>query len=381
MIRLVDVGRARRTKLDIIRVCHLGLDSKALALEAERLLRAAIPFDRACWHNVDPATSMLTSVIGESAPTDPLLPMLEYGTTDVNQYADLAKGRTTVAALRQATRNEPACSQRFREVLSPMGMEDELTAAFVVDSMVWGCARFYRGRRWPAFDAVEVAFLASISGALGEGFRSALLAQVVTVGDADDGPGVLVLDPQGRIESMSAGAERWLADVIDIVPTGKLDPLPHPVYAVMARARAIGTEDVAALARCRVPTRSGRWLVLHGTLLHRGSEGRVAVIVEPAPSSEVAPLMLRAYGLTEREREVAGHVLRGLATKQIASELAVSPYTVSDHLRVVFEKLSVNSRTELVARIFFDQYYPRIGAGRPLARTGCFGESESPSNS
>jgi hypothetical protein len=37
----------------------------ALGLEAERVLRSVIPFDRACWHNVDPATSMITSVIGE----------------------------------------------------------------------------------------------------------------------------------------------------------------------------------------------------------------------------------------------------------------------------------------------------------------------------
>ena len=97
----MDIERARRVRHDIVRVCHSGLDSTALGLEAERLLRSVIPFDFSCWHNVDPATSMLTSVIGEAPPDDPLLPVLEYGTSDVNQYSDLARGKITVAALRR----------------------------------------------------------------------------------------------------------------------------------------------------------------------------------------------------------------------------------------------------------------------------------------
>jgi hypothetical protein len=47
---------------------------------------------------------------------------------------------------------------------------------------------------------------------------------------------------------------------------------------------------------------------------------------------------------------------------------------VSDHLRLVFEKVSVSSRTELAARIFFDHYYPRIARGNPLAEGGWFVE-------
>jgi len=80
--------------------------------------------------------------------------------------------------------------------------------------------------------------------------------------------------------------------------------------------------------------------------------------------------------LTEREREVASYVLQGLPTKQIAVALGVSHYTVTDHLRVVFEKVAVNSRTELAARIFFDQYYPRIGRGDFVASDGWFRDTE-----
>jgi DNA-binding CsgD family transcriptional regulator len=300
--------------------------------------------------------------MGESAPTDPMLPILEYGSIDVNQYAGLALTRTSVASLRMVTADEPQSSQRYREVLNPMRVEDELTASFVIDSMFWGCARLYRTGRWPPFDATEVAFMASVTEALAEGFRMALLAPGLCAEEGAQDPGVLVLDDRGHLELITPGAERWMQEIADVVPSdGRA--LPLPVYGVAARALAVAddTEGSTTLARCRVRTRLGRWLILHGSRL-RG-EDRVAVIVEPAPSAELAPLIVRVYGLTEREREVAQCALQGQATKQIALALGLSPYTVTDHLKMIFEKVGVNSRTELAARIFFDQYYPRMDMG------------------
>ena len=52
--------------------------------------------------------------------------------------------------------------------------------------------------------------------------------------------------------------------------------------------------------------------------------------------------------LSARERAVAGLVLQGLRNKEIASELGVTEGTVKVHLHKVFEKLGINSRTELI---------------------------------
>ncbi len=370
----MDVNRARQVRSKIVRLAQSGLDSSALAAKAEPLLREVIPFDRACWHNVDPATSMLTSVIGDSAPTSPLLPVLEYGTRDVNQYSDLARGPVTAAGLRAATLDMPRSSRRYREVLQPMHIEDELTASFVIDSTFWGCARLYRSARWPAFDAVEIAFVASLAAPLAQGFRTALLWTAGVVQSVPDGPGLVMLNGDGTVASVSAAAERWLSEVIDDMPEEGA-PLPRPLLAVAGRARTMANDAFACkLARCRVPTRSGRWLILYGERVEIAGEERVSVILEPAPAVEIVPLIVCAYGLTEREQQVMRCMLHGMANKEIAQALGLSPYTVSDHVRLIFEKVGVRSRTELAARIFLEHCYPRIAGARAIGMDGWFVE-------
>ncbi|MFN0101398.1 MAG: LuxR C-terminal-related transcriptional regulator [Bryobacteraceae bacterium] len=61
-----------------------------------------------------------------------------------------------------------------------------------------------------------------------------------------------------------------------------------------------------------------------------------------------------ALSLSPREQEVARMIAKGYPNKIIASVLEISVWTVSTHLRRMFAKLGVTSRTAMVTKMFKD---------------------------
>jgi DNA-binding CsgD family transcriptional regulator len=54
--------------------------------------------------------------------------------------------------------------------------------------------------------------------------------------------------------------------------------------------------------------------------------------------------------LTPRERDVLAMISQGFSNKRIARALEISPETVKTHVKRIFQKLAVNTRTEAVCR-------------------------------
>jgi DNA-binding CsgD family transcriptional regulator len=173
--------------------------------------------------------------------------------------------------------------------------------------------------------------------------------------DGEDAAGVVVLAPDGSTAHADEIAAAWLEEL------GGNGSLPPVVSAVATHARTVlAGQTHGRIARARVRAESGRWLVVRASVLADEPDAQVAVMIEPARPHELAPLVADAHRLTERERDVTRLVARGLPTDAIAARLHLSPWTVQDHLKAIFEKVGVATRGELVARVYFQQHAPEL---------------------
>jgi DNA-binding NarL/FixJ family response regulator len=61
------------------------------------------------------------------------------------------------------------------------------------------------------------------------------------------------------------------------------------------------------------------------------------------------------YNLTDREREVLEYLVKGYSYKMIAADMFIAIDTVRSHIKKIYEKLHVNSKSEAVAKAFRDK--------------------------
>jgi DNA-binding CsgD family transcriptional regulator len=237
----------------------------------------------------------------------------------------------------------------------------------------WAGIALFRPEAEPVFDPDEVAYLGSLSGSLALGVRSGLLASLAAVGASPlQGPIVLIVDSTNQVMRASLGAEDRLAELTSGTLASGADGL---IGSLVGAARRYARGETTIAPRSRIRAANGMWLVLHASPLSGGTGpvGEVAVTIEEARPPEIVPLVVAAFGLTPRERDITQLVLQGLDTKDIAAQLFLSAYTVQDHLKSVFDKAGVRSRRELIARVYFDQYVPRMNAS--LGPSGWFLET------
>ena len=353
-----------------------GLDLVTFLQDVSEAVTNVVPnYMTPCWFTLDPASLLVTSHFQTTffeLPPDWLAH--EYFEDDAHKVADVARSERGISTIHEATGGDPSRSIGWTKYVQPYGGDQELYVALRTRGEAWGLLSLYRETGQPEFDADEIDFLREVSPFIAEGTKRGLLFGEASDPEGPEAPGLVVLREDWSVESLTAGVAHWL----DELPGGdwsSREVLPPAVLAVAGRAMrtAESPQTPGEVAVARVLSRSGRWVVLHGAALTGGTQQRVAVIIESAHPDRISPLLMAAYGLSEREQEVTGLVLQGHSTVEIAERLFVAPQTIQQHLKSVFDKTGVRSRRELVGKIFFAFYEPRVhdnerrvNVGRPL---------------
>jgi DNA-binding CsgD family transcriptional regulator len=355
----------KRQVTALIGRCYAGLGVAELRDEVLRRLRRIMSVDAAFFGTVDPQTLLFTSAVAEEplGAATPLFLDNEYGRRDVNKFAALAEAADPVGSLDRATRGQRPDSARYREVMSPLGLGDELRAVLISGKQCWGAICLHREDAEHGFYDREVDVIRRIAPHVAEGLRRA-----VTLGSlrapaestaAVGAPGIILLDQDLALMSMSPEAAQWLAEIDEADwPSGS--ELPMAVYGAAARLARLeqGTAPPQLADTIRLRSRAGQWLSLHASRLGGGPSPQIGIVVEPTPAAQISSLLLSAYGLTGAQSRVVALVIRGHSTRQIVEELHISANTVQEHLTAAFDKFGVRSRRELVAAML---------TGRPAA--------------
>lgn len=314
-----------------------------------------------CWFTLDPASLLITSHFHDGLPTLPDDWLLaEYYGNDVNRVSDVAVTASGISTLFDATGGNPASSPRWHANMTMGGDQEMIAALRTGPGDLWGALGLYREPGAPMFDDADKSFVRTISPQLAEGARRSLLIGEATDPEGPTAPGLLMLSGRGEVESTTPG----VAALLSSLPDGDLAAgrLPSVVLALAGRVlrAAENPDEPGGISLARVQTRGGAWLALHGAHLADGGTSRVAIIVESAHPARIYPLLMAAYRLTDRERDLTRLVLQGASTAEIARELTVSPHTVQQHLKSIFDKTGVRSRRDLIGRIFYTHYEPRF---------------------
>jgi DNA-binding CsgD family transcriptional regulator len=290
----------------------------------------------------DPVTGSFTSTFTFDIPDEAAAGFfaIEMAGGDVVSFKALAASRRPFGSLYEATATEPELSERWRQVIAPLGWGDELRAAVRLHRSVWGYLCVHREAGERPFGPRELAQLHALLPAIGAAMRTATVAGR---GFSEElSSGVVVVDERGRLAGLTGAAEAWLDE---------LGPRPRDGLPLLLAALTRQAFDTAWPITSTISTRTGRVGVVEAAQLQGGGGPQVAVVISPAPVRYQLDRLAAASALTGREQEIVSCLLIGMSTRAIADRLSISPYTVQAHLTSVFTKTGLRSRRELVSRL------------------------------
>ncbi|HEX7212046.1 MAG TPA: helix-turn-helix transcriptional regulator [Propionibacteriaceae bacterium] len=335
--------RAYRARREIVALAASGLGVSDLHTAAMGLIEDTVRTDLACWATIDPETLVISTMTSGDARIPPeyeqRLAESEYSIDEPHRFATLARRKESTAKLSDLPELDRTRSARLNNVWRPLGIDQELRVMFLADGTCWGAAGMVRAGR--DFTDRETNFLAEVAPTIASATRLAVRSEAA--GPMPGHPAIVVVGTGGELNAVTPPAREW-QDRLDQIAPGR--------FLVMMQVMAGGARTSSSGSfRARLRDAYGQWAVLEASPLIGGDEDQVAVTIEPARGDHLMSLLMMAYGLTAREREICSEVIAGYSTADIGGRLFISSNTVQDHLKSIFRKVGVRSRGELVARV------------------------------
>ena len=348
-----------RARERVGRVCAAGGDPLTLRLRLIDQLHRVVGFDWYAFVLTDPQTMVgcapLADVPVALLPQLPRLIRLKY-LTPLNRWTTI--GPSGVALLRRASGDDPSRDLVWSQLLAAHGVSDVASLVFRDRFGCWGFLDLWRCGPAARFHAGEEDLLASIVEPVTSALRRSQASTFHARAPRPPRPGPVVLLLTRDLDVLAQTPPTQALLRVLIPPGRDAAPIPAGAYNVAAQLLAVEAGVDASPPWARVHLGEGLWLTLRAATIGDAETGvgggmgsGIAVSIEESSPAERVDLFARCFALTDRERELLGHLVKGNDTKQIARAMFLSEHTVQDHLKSIFAKTSTHTRKTLLSRV------------------------------
>lgn len=314
-------------------------------------LQKQISFDAYCCTVVNPITLTTVGAITEASleaiHQDILIS--EYLRDDVHLYRDLVGNNIKSARLSDTFSKQK--SKRFTDILKPHQFSDEIRITLMDKGKCYGFLTLFKKGENRHFTDQEVLLLEVLSHIMGKALRSYFYIELEKCSETlYTGPGVIIIDQHLTLQLTNEAGKKYIDLLQEFERSKNTECLPKPFQAICSKLLTQKENSFSVF----IPVADKMQLVASASFLQSGGSYKtmIAITINRASSKEMLEHLMETYALTAREQQVVTACLKGASTKEIATQFKISHYTVQDHLKVIFYKVGVRTRNELVWKLF-----------------------------
>ncbi|WP_058308966.1 helix-turn-helix transcriptional regulator [Gracilibacillus massiliensis] len=307
-------------------------------------LYALCSFDACCIRTVDPNNLLTTGALTDSDIEEihPQLFVNEYLEGDIHSQEEMVVSGIPVKVLSSSIYVKK--SKRLRMILQPAGFKDEMRIAFVTGDTCLGFASLYR--RHLAFHLDEVKKIQKNIKNIVNILNEHLLTATHKAAPLAIQP-MLIMSETFTIMYQNDEARKWIHQLCEEESINN-NQLPRSIRSISYRLLKEHQQYTKIMMRDSI----GFLYALEASRL-TDYDGKTVIVIKKSPMSheDWFLYLTKCYKWTAKESEIIRYLIKGDTTKEIAKQLSISPYTVQDHLKSIFFKTDINTRSKLISMV------------------------------
>ncbi len=282
-------------------------------------------------------------------------------------YRQIFPSHTSIVTNEQVTsRKDFVKSEYYNDFLREQSIHHEMVIYLKSHNRRLGVIALFRPPRGSSYSTGEMAKAELMAPCLAGALEKARVSEHLMESDgiiksmtsAFGSRGILILDEslQPLYQNEAAAKIASIIGEADGSGENSLEALPQELYSPCLRV-------ITSLDREKRASLSHEPLIQHIragerdiSIRYHAFSGRenstlFLIYLDVNKSSSLLPPNQNSFGLTRREMEIANLIYAGLKNAEISEKLFISEHTVENHLKSIYQKLGINSRTRLIHRL------------------------------